>query len=289
MSSVGVNGTAFEYFEAGSGEPLLFVHGSASDYRTWQFQRDQFSRWFRTIVYSRRYHWPNEPISPGVDYAMTGHVDDLQTLLHTLDAVPAHLVGHSYGAFLCLLLALRDPRLVRSLVLAEPPAVTLFVSDPPKPVELLKLLVRRPRTALSIIKFGARGVSPAIAAVRRDDMEAAMRSFGTAVLGREAFQQLSEARRDQVRVNFIKAELLGSGFAPLDSARIRQLQLPVLLVNGEKSPALFHHLADRLQELLLDTERIEIPGASHIMHEDNVAAYNEAVLSFLKKHQPVEQ
>jgi pimeloyl-ACP methyl ester carboxylesterase len=220
---------------------------------------------------------------------MTGHVDDLQTLLRTLGAVPAHLVGHSYGAFLCLLLAIKDPRMVRSLVLAEPPAVTLFVSDPPKPVELLKLLVRRPRTALSIIRFGARGINPAKAAARRDDMEAAMRWFGTAALGHEAFQQLSEARRAQVRDNLIKAEFLGSGFAPLDATRIRRLQLPVLLVNGERSPPLFHRLVDRLQELLPDSERVGIPGASHIMHEDNAATYNDAVLSFLKRHHPAGQ
>ena len=43
---------------------------------------------------------------------MPAHVDDLNALHHTLDAVPAHLVGHSYGAFLCLLLAIRDSRMV---------------------------------------------------------------------------------------------------------------------------------------------------------------------------------
>ncbi len=49
---------------------------------------------------------------------MTEHVDDLQTLLHSFGAVQAHLVGHSYGAFLCLLLAIKEPRFVRTLVLA---------------------------------------------------------------------------------------------------------------------------------------------------------------------------
>ncbi|NIT60692.1 MAG: alpha/beta fold hydrolase, partial [Aliifodinibius sp.] len=74
----------------------------------------------------------------------------------------AHLVGHSYGAFLSLLLAMRQPDYVRTLVLAEPPAITLFVSNNPKPLEILKLLVSRPRTAAAIIKFGAKGVTPAI-------------------------------------------------------------------------------------------------------------------------------
>lgn len=32
-----------------------------------------------------------------------------------------------------------------------------------------------------------------------------------------------------------------------------------------------------------DLSRVDIPGASHMMHEDNAAAYNRAVLSFLAR------
>jgi pimeloyl-ACP methyl ester carboxylesterase len=45
-------------------------------------------------------------------------------------------------------------------VLAEPPALTLFTSVPPRPPELLWLLVRRPRTALAILSFGTRTHAP---------------------------------------------------------------------------------------------------------------------------------
>jgi len=134
------NGATLEYHEVGSGEPLVLVHGSASDYRTWGLQQPALAEHFRVISYSRRYHWPNDPISDGADYSMDEQVGDLQALLHALDAGPAHLVGHSYGAFLALLVAVREPSLVRSLVLAEPPVLTLFVSNTPKLTELLKLM-----------------------------------------------------------------------------------------------------------------------------------------------------
>jgi pimeloyl-ACP methyl ester carboxylesterase len=183
------------------------------------------------------------------------------------------------------LLAVKAPQLVRNLVLAEPPAITLFVSNSPKPLEVLKVLINRPRTATALIKFGATGIGPATAAVKRDDMEEAMRLFGTATLGSEAYRRLSESRRDQVRANLIKAEFLGSGLTPpLDAEQLRNIQAPTLLVCGQASPRLLHRLADRLQELLPHVERIEIPEASHIMHEDNAAAYNAAVLSFLTRH-----
>jgi non-heme chloroperoxidase len=62
---------------------------------------------------------------------------------------------------------------------------------------------------------------------------------------------------------------------------VGRVRIPTLLVNGERSPRLFHRLLDRLQALLPDGRRTTIPGASHIMHEDNPAAYNAAVASFL--------
>lgn len=286
MARVDINGTPFEYVEQGSGEPVVFVHGSISDYRTWQFQRDEFGKRFHAIAYSRRYHWPNEQIPEGIDYSMTEQVDDLQTLLRSLGAAPAHLVGNSYGAFLCLLLAVREPHLVRTLVLAEPPVLPLFVSIPPRPLEILKLLVSRPRTAVAIMKFGATGIGPATVAFRRGDMEAGMQLFSTAVFGREVYRRLPESRLEQVRANLntLKAELLGSGFPPLGADQVRSIQTPTLLVTGQRSPGFLLRLTDRLQELLPHTERIEIRGTSHLMHEEDASAYNAAVLSFLARH-----
>jgi pimeloyl-ACP methyl ester carboxylesterase len=283
MAKIEINRTWLEYSETGQGEPLVFVHGSASDYRTWESQLGKFGTRFRAIAYSRRYHWPNEKISEGVDYSMSEHVDDLEKLLHSLTAAPAHLVGHSYGAFVCLLLAIKSPPLVKSLVLAEPPALTLFTSNSPKPLEIVKLLLTRPRTAIAIVKFGATGIEPAAKAISLGDTDACIRSLGTAILGRNFFQSLSEKRLEQVRANLIKTELTGSGFAPLAQDRIRDVSIPVLLINAQHSPRFFHRMADRLHELLPAVERIEIPEASHIMHEDNTSAYNEAVLSFLEK------
>lgn len=283
MAKIELNDYSFEYIEQGNGEPVVFVHGSASDYRTWQTQQNEFAKHFRTIIYSRRYHWPNKPIEEGADYSMKEHIYDLEALLHSLNAVPAHLVGHSYGAFVCLLLASLVPRLVRSLVLAEPPAITLFVSNTPKPGELLRLLIKRPRTAAAIIKIGVTGFGPAASAAKQNKMEEALNAFGRAVLGEKTFENLSAERLEQARANLIKAELIGSGFPPINAHEVKAINKPTLMINGENSPALFHRLMDRLAELLPEAQRIKIPSASHIMHEDNSIAYNDAVLSFLKE------
>jgi len=284
MNAVDVNGATLEYLEQGSGTPVVFVHGSASDRRTWDGQLGAFADRFRVIAYSRRYHWPNAPISGGSSYSLGEQVDDLAQILRALDATPAHLVGHSYGGLICLQLASTAPDLVRSLVLMEPPVMALLVSNPPRPAEVLALALRSPRTALGIVKLGAFGLAPAAAAFERGDAEEAMRLMGTAIFGRPAFGSLSPERVAQVRDNLIKEESSSADFMPpLDPKALQRVPAAVLLVEGDRSPRVFARLHDHLQSILPKVERVEIPHASHLMHEDNAPAYNQVVRRFLSR------
>ncbi len=283
VRTVAVNGVELAYREEGRGEPVVLVHGSASDLRTWGRQRPAIGASYRTVAYSRRYARPNEAIPEGADDPMLPHVDDLVALVQRLDAAPAHLVGHSWGGFVCLLAAIRHPQLVRSLVLMEPPVLSLFVSTPPRPSELLRTLLRRPRTAAAIVRFGISAVGPAQKAYLRGDDEAGFEAFARGVLGTEAFDRLSQERKAQAWDNVAvdKAQLLGEGFPPLSDAEVRGVAAPTLLLHAERSPKFLRLLTDRLEELLPHVERIEVPDASHIMHEDNPRVVNEAILAFV--------
>jgi pimeloyl-ACP methyl ester carboxylesterase len=283
MNTIQLETVSLACSQHGRCAPLILVHGSNSDYRSWEPVVASLAEQFRVIVYSRRWHWPNEPISEDVDYSMHQHVADLEVVIDALNTAPTHLVGHSYGALVCLLLAIRRPYLVRSLVLAEPPAITLFTSSTPTAGEMIKLFLRRPRTAFAIAKLGATGVATAIAAFKRGDPDSAINAFGPAVLGRKAFSQLSAERLEQVRANTIAAEFLGSGFAALDDDRLRAINTPTLLLSGRDSPQLFHRLIERLAQLIPDARRATIARASHIVHEDNPAGWLAAVLPFLSE------
>jgi pimeloyl-ACP methyl ester carboxylesterase len=284
-----VNGTTLAYREQGEGEPVVFVHGTVSDLRAWEQQLPAVGRSHRAIAYSRRFARPNEDIAPEADDQMLPHVEDLVAFLRAIDAAPAHLVGNSWGAFISLLTAARHPDLVRTLVLEEPPVLSLFVSTPPRPSELLRLFVTRPRTAIAILKFGAGTIGPAQKAFERGQDDEAMRIFGQGVLGEEPFERLPEARKEQMRENLgaARAQLLGAGFPPLCDDDVGDVRVPVLLVTGELSPSVFLRLTDRLEELLPVVERVEISGASHAMHEENAPAVNAAIIGFLGRHRPI--
>jgi pimeloyl-ACP methyl ester carboxylesterase len=215
---------------------------------------------------------------------MPAHVDDLIALLGAINAEPAYLVGDSWGGFVALLTAIQRPDLVRGLVLQEPPVLTLFTSATPRPQELAGLLIRRPRTAAAILRFGGGTIAPTERLLRRGEGEQAMERFARGTLGPDVFEALPEARRQQARENIptLRAQLLGAGSPPLEDSQVRGVEAPTLLVTGELSRPLFRQLIGRLGELLPNARQVEIRGASYSMREQKPAEVNEAILGFLR-------
>ena len=284
VETVDVDGTSLAYRDQGEGENVVFVHGSLSDLRSWEPQVEALGRTHRAMAYSRRYSPPNEPIPAGVDDQINPHVDDLTGFLTATGAAPAHLVGNSWGAFIALLVAIRNPDLVKSLTLGEPPAITLFTSMPPKPSEMLRLLVRRPRTAIAIGGFGVRVIAPAEKAFRKDDDEAGMLAFVHGVLGKAAYEDMPEERKRQAEQNLapLKASMLGAGYPPVSEAQLRGLAAPTLLLEGEDTRAFFRRVLDRLEQLIPATERRALLNTSHTQ-EENPTAMSEMLLDWISR------
>jgi non-heme chloroperoxidase len=285
MATVTLHGAEFEWLEQGAGSPVVFVHGSASDYRTWDKQIEHFSPHYHTIRYSRRYHYPNAWVGDGSDYTVAHHAHDLTSFLMFLDLGPVHLCGASYGGYVSLMAALDNPGLVKSLVLEEPPIMPLLVSNPDSPLQLLSLLLSDFSAGKSFIRFGMKAFKPAQEAFRAGKMEEGARLFATGVLGKGGFERLPATVKAKVMDNAaaLRAELLSPDFPAFPKERARKLTIPTLLVYGDRSPRFFHAISNRLAGLLPAVESVFIPEASHRMHGDNPQAYNAAVSEFLQR------
>lgn len=281
---IDVNGASLAYLEEGDGEPLLFVHGSASDLRTWEHQASAFANEYRTIAYSRRFHFPNEPIPKDAKDAIEVHVHDLRRLIEELSAMPANVVAHSWGGLVALLLAFERPALLRSLTLIEPPVISLHIDAPPTPGSFARLLFRSPRLAIALAKFASAVLGPSEKAFRKNDDEAAVAIFGRGVLGRDRFDNLSSARYQQVWDNRgpDRAQALFGTFPRLSDASLSGLHLPVLLISGAESPRIFRLLMDDLARRIPHAQRAEISSASHIVHEDSPEEFNLRLRAFLE-------
>lgn len=283
MKRFRINGTELACVETGQGDPVLFIHGIFNDYRSWERQLDVFAARYRVLAPSLRGFYPNGPAGEGDDLSLEMHAADLAALLEALDLPPVHLVGSSSGAFIALLLARRCPERVRSLVLAEPPVMSLLgLHVPPGPLEMLKLLVRSPATVWAVAKFGATGIGPAQKAFLRGEDERGLRMFVRGVLGRRFAAEIDDSLRAQLRDNLAacKAQLL-SGLPWFSPADARAILMPTLLVTGEHSAPVHHHITARLERLLPDAGRVHIRDASHLMFSDQPRVFNQQVLSFL--------
>ncbi|HEY1319138.1 MAG TPA: alpha/beta hydrolase, partial [Streptosporangiaceae bacterium] len=214
-------------------------------------------------------------------------VDDLAQFVRALDAGPVHLVGHSSpGGFGSLRLASQHRDLLRTLVLLEPPAFPLLgVSMPPRPVQVMKLLIRHPRAGMGFIKFGAKGIRPAIKAFERGDDAAALRVFMAANTSDAVVAGIPEAIFQRFLDNIVplKAQIK-AGFPGFDAADARAIRVPTLLVSGAESPASLKAVTDRLAKLVPDANRLTIAGATHNMFNSHPAEFNAGVLRFIRSH-----
>ena len=283
---VEVPGAKLPYVERGEGQPVVLVHGGISDLTAWDPIQVRLAGAYRAITYSRRYAWPGEPVPEGILDRMQPHVEDLISLVETLELGRVHLVGNSWGGFVCLVTALKRPDLVRSMVVQEPPVLPLFFSFPPKPWELLAVLVSRPRTGKALLSMMTRAVLPSVAALKRNELEEGVRIFvRNGAWGPQAYASLpDDLMRHMLRdARTFRAQMLGNTFPHFTAADARAIRVPTLLMTGAISPVPLHRLADRLAELLPNVERVEIPEASHMMHWQNPESTAQAILGFLDR------
>ena len=272
---VQVNGVDLAYIERGTGDPVVFVHGSLGDYRTWMLQLEPFARRYHVIAYSRRYHWPNALPGQGVPYAAAQHATDLAALIEALGIAPTHVVGSSYGAMTALTCAVGRPDLIRSLTLGEPP--------------LLPWLAQSPGGTAILETFLATAFQPAGQALAAGQDEVGIGLFLDGVLGPGAYTRLpAEVRAGMLdnaaAMRFETTTAPDVYFSALAPEDVNRLRLPTLLVQGEVSPLMFGMITDELARYLPHAERATIPRASHSMHTMNPQAYNETVLAFLDRH-----
>jgi hypothetical protein len=123
------------------------------------------------------------------------------------------------------------------------------MSKPPRPTELLRLFVRQPRTARVILGFTVKTAFPAMKAFRRGDDEQAIQTFGYGFVGKERYERVPEARRQQLRENVNTLRPATRCRLPAAERRRRASCRDFDPAHaGERSPAFPLRPTDRLQQ-----------------------------------------
>lgn len=263
-----VNGYKMAYLARGQGEPLVLVHGSLSDYRVWELQMDSFSADYHTFAVSLRHCFPECWNGEGDKFSVQQHADDLSVFLKKLNTGPVHLIAHSRGGDVALILAAKHPGLIRSMVLADPAPLNGMLSEESEVGAEIEKRKEFVDAAIERLKLG--------------DVDDGLEVFTDAVSAPGNWKKLPESAKQTRRDNaWSLISLIADAQVAFDCMDAGKIGIPVLLVTGDHSPGFYEMMHTALQQCLKKHQKIMIPDASHFMFRENPDVFNTAVIDFL--------
>ncbi len=267
MQTLPVNGTDMAYLEVGQGPPLVCVHGSLNDFRSWFCVMGPLSQKHRVIAVSLRHFFPEQWDGVGDTYSIAQHVEDMIGFIEQLNAGPVDLMGHSRGGHVSFRVAQRRPDLLRRLILAEPGGELDATLDPaatpgPSP------LAARVAAAASLIAAG--------------DVEGGLKLFFEAIEGPGKWARLPAMPKQQLRDNAYT--LIGQARdrrPPFSRADAEAIGMPTLFIGGARTRGSLPHVLHTLAAHVPNSRTAMIPNATHPMFEQAPHQFCKIVLEFL--------
>ncbi len=260
MPSLRIGEVELHYVEAGSGTPIVFLHGLGSHVGDWQFQLEHFSKDFRCLAFDLPGAGKSvdhaHPLGP---FSLAEHARVIAAALRELKLERVHLVGLSMGAMTSLQLALDAPELFRSVTMVNALASML----PRNFKERMLLAVRKVITLTLGPKGIARVVAPKL--FPKAEHEALRRQFSAhlATIDPRVYVEQSRALE---------------GWTV--ESRLGELEVPLTLLcaDGDYTPiSRKHELAAKVP----GAKVIVIPDTHHAVPVEAPDAFNAALRSVL--------
>ncbi len=257
MPTTKVNGITLYYEDYGSGYPVVFLHGFAGTTQAWKPQVPVLSKNYRFIIYDARGHGQSQSPSSPDQYSIDIVVEDLYQLLGSLGIDRAVLGGLSVGGYECLRFYLRHPEIVTALILMN---TGPGYRNPSRMAEWNQQQEARARLLETegIVAFAEDPHTRNVLTYTPRELMLQQNPIGLANMARKVVGQHDS----------LVMEHLG------------EVKVPTLIIVGENDTP-FLAAADYMPKTISGARRVTIPQAGHAVNLDNVAAFNQAVLSFL--------
>lgn len=246
--------------EAGSGPPVVLLHGLFGAGQNWGAIRNALAPRFRVLTPDLRSHGAS-PRAPDMSYAAMA--DDVAAAMDGAGIASAAVLGHSMGGKVAMTMALAHPDRVERLVVADiapvryPPALRGYVAAM-QGIPLQAGLTRR----------------EADAALAASIPEAGIRAFLLQNLRFEADPPAWRLGLAEIAAAMPTIE----DFAPTAGARFDG---PVLVMAGERSGYIRPEHHDAFRTLFPAVRFAVVPGAGHWVHAENPAGFLGLLEPFL--------
>lgn len=264
-----VDGHSVHYLSAGSGPEVMLLHGILGAAVCWKPVLPALAA--ESTVYAMDSLGSGESDRvPDLDPGLEATSDRVARFMDAVGIASADFVATSHGGSVALMLAVRHPGRVRSLVLHAPANPFSDLADP---------LIRFYVTPLG--RWFARHVKDF---PRRLQLLALGRMYGKASSTRGgALDDYLRSMSVPGTIDFV-LRILGSW--PADMKRLAQVlpqipAAPVLLLWGARDRAVSLDSGYALAKCLRDTEMVILPDAGHLPYEEDPVVFAKAVNRFL--------
>ena len=236
------------YYEtAGSGEPLILLHGGFGTNVDFAHQTAELAKHFKVYAFERPGHGHSADVEGAFSFDSMTRCTTY--FIETLKLGAAHLVGWSDGAIVALLVALSRPDLVRRVVSIGG-------------------------------SFNPNSLSPGATEWLRKATSEDFRKIEPALI--ERYDSVSPDGPGHFPAIFEKTKRLWLEEPNIQPDELAKIAVPVLVMAGDRDVVTAEHTLQLFQSIK-NAELCIIPGTTHFLLSEKPEAANRAILDFLLK------
>ena len=239
---------------------VMMSHSLGSSLTMWEPQLESLEPHFQVLRYDTRGHGGTE--APRGPYTLDLLGEDAISLLNALGIDQMHWVGLSLGGMIGQSLALNHSDRLFSAALCDTSAM---IPSEAQPVWQERINIAREKGLQPLLEPTLeRWFSPAFLSRNSERVAMVRKEFLTTPV--EGYIGCVEAIR---KLNYLD--------------RLIEVKSPTLIIVGEDDPGMPVSAAEAMQARIKDSKLVIIPSARHLSNVEQPAAFNAALVGFLRK------
>ena len=259
-----INGINLSYTDQGQGDPLVFIHAFPLSGAMWEPQIKEFFKNYRVIALDLRGHGDSD--APLWHFTLDDFAEDIRGLLRHLSIAQATFVGLSMGGYTLFALYRKHPELITKMVLAD----TRAQADSAE--------AKAGRFAMAQVAY-------------QKDPQAIAEMMMPKLLGATSLEKrhdLVESIRSLINKNQpsgIIVDLMAMAQRPDSTSLLSTISCPILVMVGDEDVATPPAEAQYMKDRIPGADLVVLPQAGHLSNLEQPHKFNQALLSFLQKHE----
>ena len=268
------DGVKIHFKQAGTGRPVIFLHGFGTSLDTWRFVAEALENEYRLVLLDLKGHgFSDRPHDE--QYSVQSHARVIMGLIRHLELERVVLVGHSYGSVVALAVALETRNHMQELVSG------LALISGSVDVDNLPFVLRLLRTPL----------------IGWLTLKLTSASFRTRLMLKHAYYDDSKVTDSLVELYAKYQSIPGTNYAliktaeqliPVDTSHIKrelaQLKIPVMNVWGQHDRIIPRAGAESVCQWVPRCELITMEAVGHLPQEESPEKVIGLLRDFLRRN-----